>query len=321
MKSSSVGRVRANIGALSLRQLRAFVTVAESANFSSAAQAMHLTPSAVSVLIKTLEQVLGARLFDRSSRQLEITAIGREMLPAVRRVLGDLQHAVDRVDQTLARDRGRVAIATTPWLASRLLPESLARFRRSLPGIELALLDVSVARLADSVIDGEADIAVGTLDAARTEVRSVDLHQDALMLAVPFGHRLAASRSCNWKELEGEPLIAMTRGSGIRRLSDEAFTSIGLTVKPSHEVNQVSSAIALVRAGLGVAALPAFTLVEVDARRIVTVALQRPRIVRQISLITNRLRTPTPAASAMLEHLQHDLPPHLAARQSGRSRT
>lgn len=303
---------------LSLKQLRAFVAVAELQGFSAAAERLHLTPSAVSVLIKTLETQIGAPLFDRGSRHFGITGIGAELLPNIKRVLADLRHSLELVDQTIARDRGRVVVATTPWLAGGLVPQVLADFRRDLPGIELELLDVAAARLGTCVVDGEADLAIGTLDAPRAELLAFDLHRDSLMLAVPPAHRLAREKSCSWKEIGGERLIGLTPGSGIRALTASTFASLGITLPSGPQVNQVSSALALVAAGLGAAVLPAFTLRDVDPRRTVALALVRPRVERPIAAIVHRLRAPTPAATALLAHIRRELPARLKGREIAR---
>lgn len=304
---------------LSFRQLRAFVAVAELQGFSAAAERLHLTPSAISVLIKTFEARIGARLFDRGSRHFGITAIGAELLPDVKRLLADLQHALDRIDQTLARDRGRVAVATTPWLAAGLVPAMLASFRKTAPGIDLELLDVPAARLAGCVLDGEADIAIGTLDAPRAELVAFDLHRDSLMLAVPIAHRLAGARQCAWKALAGETLIGLTPGSGIRTLTGRTFAALGIAPIEGTQVNQVSSALALVQAGLGAAVLPAFTLRDLDPSQARAMPLVRPRVERPIAAIVHRLRAPTPAAEALLAHVRRELPARLKARDPMRA--
>ncbi|MGE0311326.1 MAG: LysR family transcriptional regulator [Lautropia sp.] len=313
-RPAAVAGAGAGLGGLSLGQLRAFVAVAESSSFSAAGERLHLTPSAISVLIKTLESRLGATLFNRRARRFGITALGAELLPHVRRVLADLQHALALVEQTLARDRGRVVVATTPWLAAGLVPDSLAGFRRAMPGIELDLLDIPAERLASSVIDGDADVAIGTLEAPRAELETIELHRDALMLAVPPGHRLARVRQATWRSLRDERLVELTPGSGIRALTRQTLASIGLAPAAGPQVNQVSTALALVAAGLGVAVLPAFTLRDAEPARCVVLPLARPRVERAICAIVHRLREPTPAAAALLAHVERDLPPRLRPR-------
>ncbi len=302
---------RANLAGLSLGQLRAFVAVSESRSFSAAGERLHLTPSAISVLIKTLETRLGATLFDRGARRFGITALGAELLPHVRRILADLQHALALVEQTLARDRGRVVVATTPWLAASLVPDSLASFRRNLPGIDLDLLDIPAQQLAASVIDGDADIAIGTLESPRAELDAIELHRDALMLAVPPNHRLAGNGHCTWKALRDERLVELTPGSGIRALTRQTFATLGITPHAGPQVNQVSTALALVAAGLGVSILPAFTLRDADPARCIVLPLARPRVERAICAIVHRLREPTPAAATLLAHFERELPARL----------
>src|SRR5690349_18971038 len=126
---------------VSTRQLRAFVLLAAQRNFTRAAAAMHLSQPAFSALIRQLEDALGLRLFDRSTRSVELTVEGREFELSARRVLDEFDGALAGVRDQAARRRGRVSIALLPSLAAGWLPPVLAGFRSAYPGIELQVAD------------------------------------------------------------------------------------------------------------------------------------------------------------------------------------
>ena len=152
---------------VTLRQLRAFVLVGRLASFTRAAQAMHVTQSALSLLIRELENVMSTRLVDRTTRNVSLTAAGREFFASTQRILEELEHAIGNVDKLVAKERGRVVIAAPLVLSSTLLPPILAGFKAAYPGIELVLNDSLPAEVLPQVRAGTADIGIGTF--AHTE--------------------------------------------------------------------------------------------------------------------------------------------------------
>src|SRR5690606_22214440 len=114
---------------ITLRQLQAFVLVAETGSFTQAAQRLYVTQSALSLMVRELEKALNARLVNRTTRQTSLTDVGAEFLPSAQRVLADLEHAVGNVDKLLAKARGRVVIAAPLVLAGTFLADVIAGFR------------------------------------------------------------------------------------------------------------------------------------------------------------------------------------------------
>src|SRR3954468_9783590 len=145
---------------LSTRQLRAFVALAEQRSFTRAAVLTHLSQPAFSALIRALEDTLGQRLFDRSTRHVEVTAEGREFEASARRVLAEFDGAVAGARDLAARRRGRVSIALLPSLAAGWLPAVLAEFRAAHPGIDLDVADVLSEACIEQVRNGKADFAI-----------------------------------------------------------------------------------------------------------------------------------------------------------------
>src|SRR5574341_1000429 len=151
---------------LSTRQLRAFVALAEARNFTRAAARCHLSQPAFSALIRSLESALGARLFDRTTRTVELTAEGSLFLDGAMRLLHDVQATVADLGDHVARRRGRVSLAALPALAAGWLPQVLAQFHARHPHIELDVADALSEECVERVRAGRADFALAAVRAS-----------------------------------------------------------------------------------------------------------------------------------------------------------
>ncbi|MES2050600.1 MAG: LysR family transcriptional regulator, partial [Pseudomonadota bacterium] len=176
---------------VTMRQLRAFVAVAQDESITRAAQRLHLTPSALSMLISSLEGELAVRLFERTTRRIALTDAGLELLPSIKKVFENLDDAFDGLRQLSDRRSGRFAVATSPLLAATLLPPLLAGFRVRFPGIRVDLFDLPVDGIAQAVRSGQADFGVCTADTEMPGLVLTTLYQDRLMLACQSDHPLA----------------------------------------------------------------------------------------------------------------------------------
>ena len=292
---------------ISLRQLRAATAVADHGSFTRAADSLHLTQSACSALVRDLETELGLRLFDRTTRRVALTDAGREFLGAARRTLGDLADAVEGIQALAARSRGRVTVAAPPLLAATVLPRVIAGYGADHPGIQVVLLDLPTDEIVGRVRTGAADIGIGTFDPAEDGVEQRLLARDRLRLFCPPDHPLAARRSVPWRALRGEALVGLVRASDVRRLTDDALGRAGVGARPAFEVTQMATAVALVDAGTGLAVLPAYAERYTQLFSVVSRALVAPVVPRDISLLSARERSLSPAADAFAAALQRAL--------------
>ena len=134
---------------ITLRQLRSFVSIGNLGGFTRAANALHATQPALSAQINQLEESLGVRLFDRSTRSVTLTQIGRDLLPVIDKVLTDLQAVAARARDISQKNTGRVTVAALPSISSTLLPRAIADFHKSFPGISIGLKDALAERIVD----------------------------------------------------------------------------------------------------------------------------------------------------------------------------
>lgn len=290
--------------AVTLRQLRAFNAVAEEGSIARAAQRLHLTASALSMLIGTLEGELGVRLFERTTRRMVLTDEGNKLLPTVEQMLGQLDGAITDLHEFSQLRSSRLRIAASPLLAATLLPHLMASFRERFPAIRLTLRDLPVSEVAQAVRAGEADLGVCTADVDALDLHTTVLHQDRLMLACLENHPLASRFELPWRELAGEPLALMQPGSGLRKLSERGLAQIGEPVDPAYEVANVTTAVGLVEAGLAVAVLPRYALTRTRAVGVRAIPLIDPVVERAIVALNAPERPLTSAGEAFLAHFK-----------------
>jgi len=283
---------------ITLKQIEAFLAVADSGNFSRAAVRLQSAQPAVSQAVKDLETELGVRLFDRTTRRVELTDAGREFQASAEKIVEDLGHAVTNLNDLAERRRGRIRIAAPPLLAAAVLPEAIAEFRREAPGIDVDLVDASTDEIIDAVRSGRAECGLGTFPPGGDQLERQSLTRDELMLFCHADAPLAARDRVAWSDLAGEPLVTLTRGSGIRLLTEVGFETAGIGLVPSHEVSHVTTAVALVEAGLGVAVLPTYALAAARNGALVGRPLAAPTIAREIQLIHASGRSVSPAVAA-----------------------
>ncbi len=289
---------------ITLRQLEAFVAVQRYGRFRLAAEHLHVTQSALSMLVRDLEAQLGLRLLDRHTRMVRLTEAGADFLPVAQKALADLETALARSRDAATLRRGRVSIAASTVLGNTLLPWAIHAFAARNPGIRCVLKDCAEEEIRHRVRVGDVDFGVGTALDPDPELAELPLLEDRLIAIVGPGHPLGAKRSITWRELTAHPLIVLNAESPLRKLVDRTLVEAGIAVEPAYEASFSSTVISMVAAGLGVAALPVnarqvSARVKVHARWLV-----RPVVPRRVCLFTRRDATETPAATAFRDFLR-----------------
>lgn len=293
-----------HLGGVSLRQLRAFASVAETGSFTAAAASLNLTQSAVSVLIRDLETELGLQVFDRTTRAVRLTEPGHELLPTARRLLVDLQAAIVSSRELATKKRGRVRIAATPLFCSLFLPEIILAYRQRFPGVEILVRDRAAGSIAGLVEDGEVDLGIGTPPSADQRIEADPLITDDVVLVCPPRHPLARQPRITWADLLAWPYIAVAPENGTRQIVDGASAAAGIALKPAYEVASVWTLLGMVSAGLGVGLVTGHVrllsaLYDVRIRK-----MAGPRLDRPIVLLRPGQRSLSPAAGSFRDHLR-----------------
>ncbi|KQX26594.1 LysR family transcriptional regulator [Variovorax sp. Root434] len=288
---------------VTLRQLRAFVLVARLGSFTRAAQAMHVTQSALSLLVRELETALDTRLFDRTTRAVTLTTAGSDFFPRAERVLADLQSAIAGIDTLVAKERGRVVVAAPLVLSSTYLPPILARFKAQYPGIEAVLQDTLPTQVLPQVRSGSADVGIGTFASDEADVKRTRLFSEAMVAVFPAGHAFGGAKYLTWADVVGQPMLALRSGSVFRDLTEAGFASAGMVLHPVAEANYAGSLIGMVSAGLGIAVLPGYAAKLTDESRIQCKRIEEPLIDREVSLVQRAGVSLSHAAQAFVDFI------------------
>lgn len=292
---------------VTLRQLSAFLAVADTGSFTLAAERLFVTQSALSALIKELELSLGLRLFDRSTRRLRLSETGRELYPQIEKILNDLQGVISEAGNLKALARGSVRVAVPQLLACTLLPQVMAGFHTLHPGVHLRLVDCAVESVMARVFSGEVDIGIGPEREANSDIDAAPLFTLPFMAVLPPGHPLVRRERLQWDDLSGQPLITLQGqftdllvsdvGEAARDLPKEAFT----------QVTFMTTALALVAAGLGLTLCMPYASALVRQYGLVMRPIGDPVVERSFWIFTRRGRSLSPAAQGFLEYLRQRL--------------
>ena len=289
---------------VTLRQLRAFLEVARHGSFTAAAERLHVTQSALSVMIRELEGELRVRVFDRTTRRVQLTVAGEEFHPLAEKTLEDLEHAVARSRELAEVRRGRVTVAATTLIASILLPRAIAQYVALHEGVRIVLRDgAPPGQIARMVQDGEVDLGIGPVAGRDDALAASAFLVDTLEVACPAGHPLTRKARVTWRDLAAYPLIALSGETAIRQLVEERLAATGARFQPAYDVGHLATAIGLVDAGLGVAVLPSHARPLARMHDIRFLKLGAPAIRRDICLVTRRDRALSPAAESFRDFL------------------
>jgi DNA-binding transcriptional LysR family regulator len=242
---------------MELRQLEHFVAVAEEGHFTRAARRCHIVQSGLSASIRALERELGADLFARSTRHVELTEAGRALLPEGRRALAAAAAATDAVAAVEGLVRGTLSVGIMQSLGAIGLPAVLGRFRSEHPDVEIHLRQAASETLAAEVREGRLELAFAAIpDEPGNGLARRALLTEKMVAACAAGHPLAAAGSTGLKRLSREPFVDFEVGWGTRTAVDRAFADGGIERRSGCVVNDVQTLIDLVANGLGVAVLP-----------------------------------------------------------------
>lgn len=289
---------------VTLRQLRAFVALARTGSFTLAAEALYITQSALSGLIKELEQSLGVRLVDRSTRRVHLTPIGESLHGQLDAVLHDLDMVLRRVTDERELHSGVVRVAATQLLASTLVPELIAAFQREHSAIQVKLVDAPTDAVMARVFAGEVELGIGPERSPNSDVTSTPLFEGPFMAVCPPGHPFAQSQRVQWSELLSYPVVAL-QGQFTERLAHDLRTSgVRVDFRPAAEVAYMGTVLSMVRAGLGVGLCIPYAAGLVEAYGLQLVRLGEPEVRRSFDVFTRKGRSLSPAAQRFLDFIR-----------------
>ncbi|MFI6453882.1 LysR substrate-binding domain-containing protein [Streptosporangium amethystogenes] len=286
---------------MELQQMRYVVAVAETSNFTRAAEQCLVVQSALSHQIARLERELGAKLFDRTSRRVRLTPAGEAFLPAARQALDAAERARAEVAAAAGEIRGRLAIGAIPTVTAVDLPVALRRFHLRHQEVRISLRSGASEEFVERVRQGTLDIAfLGLPPGVRPKgVRGRELARGDLVAVVAPGHPLAGEERVKLRRLADEQFVDFPAGTAGRIQSDEAFAAVGVWREVAFEVSTPDFMARLIRQGLGIGMLPAAFVSQLPDLPVVRLSDAPARVEHLIW----SLHQPSPAAAAFLSAL------------------
>ena len=260
---------------MEIRQLRYFVAVAHARHFGQAAERLHMAQSPLSQAIRQLESQVGATLFDRTTRRVDLTAAGEAFLRDAERILDALEDAQARVRYMGEGGTGLLRIGSTGLAAYRQLPQLARICARELPGLVLRFVpDLLTPAQELALVEHRIDLGVLRPPLRRAGLVSRFIGRERFVLAVPLHHRLVGEDPVALAELRDEDFVVLaSSGSVVAAVVDQACLAAGFLPRRAHQATETSIMLTLVAAGLGVALLPESVLaLRVDGVRYVPVA-------------------------------------------------
>jgi LysR family transcriptional regulator, carnitine catabolism transcriptional activator len=274
------------------RQLRAFQLVAQHHSFTRAAEALFITVSGLSVLIRELEKQLGFRLFDRTTRQVVLTEYGNELLAVTQRALPELDAAMSRIGRTAKGGSQAITVGTTPLIAANILPQAIREFRGQRPDLRIELFDADLTTLLHRLEAGKLDMALGIFWFKSVPgFRRTALFRFSLIVirADKIGAPHRASTA--WSALSGQTLISMAITNPHQQIINKYLAKTGAVCRPGAVVNLLDTQIALVEADEGIAIIPSFGVPVCRNRKVLMSRLIDPIVNLDFSQISTRART------------------------------
>jgi DNA-binding transcriptional LysR family regulator len=282
---------------MELRQLSYFVAVADEGHFTRAAARVSVAQPAVSAQIRRLERELGEVLFHRDRRGVRLTAAGEALLPHARAALVAAQRGRDTIASMRGLLRGALRVGVVRPVDHRLV-EALGEFHRTHPAIDITLTELHNEPAVEALSTGDLDAALIGLHGQPLlpSIRARIVAVEPLVLGVHQGHVLARRATITLDHLRDQPIITLTRGTGLRTVLENACRDAGFDPRIVAETGELASLVELTMEGLGIAVLPRSAVGDAD---LVIVQITRPRLHRRTAVAWNQSTT-TPAGRAFL---------------------
>ncbi|MYN14269.1 LysR family transcriptional regulator [Pusillimonas sp. TS35] len=303
---------------LTLKQLRAFCTVYELRSFTKAAQALHLTQSAVSKLCAELEKEFGLPLFERSTRHVE-PCDGADVLYAhAREILGSLLSAERSLSNLRNLESGSINVAASPMMMQGLIGDVLADFHARYPRVKLNLLETTTDQTIAAVLNGQADMGLVSSNINNEKLMVREVFRDRMFVACPADHPLAAKRRVQWPDVVHYAHIALHQGYSVRRAVDTLMSVYPIKQPSTIQTNMLTTALSMVRRGMGITVIPGYVCEFAQQLGIATRVISGANGYRHpISLVLRYPAMPSMAARVFQDELLAYLSRRKAAHSDG----
>ncbi len=244
---------------MEFRHLRYFLVLADELHFGRAARRLSISQPPLSLNIQQLEASVGARLFERDSKGVRLTAAGRAFRESATALLAQAEEARLLARQIEAGAVGRLRVGFVGSMLYRGLPQKLQQFEADQPGIQIALTELNSQEQIEALLHGQLDVGFIHTSRVPDELATRLIHSAPCVCCMPAAHRLATRRTIALTELRGEPFVLFSRNASpdyYARIVDMCAAE-GFYPQIRHEVRHWLSVVSLVSQGMGVAVVPA----------------------------------------------------------------
>ncbi|MDH0289629.1 LysR family transcriptional regulator [Pseudomonas sp. GD04087] len=288
---------------MTVKQLRAFLAVAQSLSFAQACERLHLSQPALSLAIKSLEESLGGQLLVRTTRSVALTPEGETLLPLARRLLADWDNAEEVMHQHFTLQLGKVSIAAMPSFAGNLLPAVLRTFRDRHPKVNVAVHDVINEQVLEMVRNRRVELGIALEPDSLDGLTFTPFYTDRFVAVLPADSPLAGESTITWEQLLEDHFITLQRPSAVRLLLEDQLASRHGRLPVAFESHQLVTVGRMVAEGLGVSAVPRLCRQQMEELGARCVALEEPCIERRVGLFCLAQHQLSSAAQALSDVL------------------
>jgi DNA-binding transcriptional LysR family regulator len=282
-------------------QLASFLEVARLQSFSRAAEKIYRTQPAISAQIRLLEQECGERLFNRSSKRVQITPAGEILQRYAQKIIDLHRDALQAIAELNQTARGKLQLGANEATCLYVLPKTFARFRHLYPLVQISIYRSFSHKIVQKVQEGAVELGIVTLPQTAPNLEVLPLHRDEMQVVMPAGHPLAKHRSVTLDEVVQHPLILPKTGR-TRVVLDRMLREKRNEMQISMELASVETIKKFVGAGLGISFLSrSYAQAEVAAGLLKLVPVEGLKLVRELGLIYRRDRYLSLPAKVFLE--------------------
>lgn len=282
-----------------LKAIQIFVVVAETCSFRKAAEILHRSQSAVSTQIKLLEEQIGVSLFHRTTRRVQLTAEGEQLLGHAQRAVASLETGLRQIKEAANIQFGHIAMGCVPSIAATILPPVLAEFQRKRSGIHLELRELASTQLLESVSKQEISFGIGPEVEEASDFDFMPITKEPIYALLPEAHWKVDQNSITLAELAPLPIILASASAALRNALNRELAAKNLEITHSFEVIQVQTMVAFAQAGLGVAILPQIMIPQPLDKTLQALPIVDPVMERNLCLITLKGNSLSPAAKEL----------------------
>ena len=289
---------------VSLRQIEGFIAAGDLRSFRQASEALHVTQSAFSQMVRELESNVGVRLFDRTTRRVDLTPAGEAMHRKIKAGIEAIDDACDEARAVARLETGHLRIGTLSSVATGIVTRTLGQLRKRFPGIAVSMREDFNGILIEHVASGETDLSVCAQSAtASADLMFEELFKDELLVVMRDDHPRARARAITWTALAGESLVMTMKHTSTREHVAASLAAHGIAKAPEIEVASMATALAMVRVGFGVTFVSRVALADLALNGLVARRMHDPAL-RRLGIYRRRGRTPSPASEKFAELLR-----------------